>query len=353
MEICDVTHCMSPCSRGDESKVLLRANLLQTVVDSLPRPDEQRPSVLVLIGNAEKSLFTRTLFSIQSGRSAKTKRKSCEIYAHVDPFTASSDRPLLLLDWNVRKSCDKWSSTKRNKCQDASQSVINPLHISESRSYGVDFRLLSPFTDVFCFFSADLGGFRQVAQCLARWLEQGQSSTLPERALPRVVIVTSKIPPTQAAEKEATKAFLHMLMEETPRDPDQQLPAVDVIALKPKDAAAATTTAKARIQRAKEQLCERAKQMQQNREKHHVSFSATHVNAFFERASAHFTKSAVAPFDFVRASRTFNSVAPDMHEHFSAFLKHITSTHQLTNFIAPMIASSLLLDSYPPDAHGR
>jgi hypothetical protein len=79
------------------------------------------------------------LFGIQSGRSAKTKRKSCEIYAHVDPFTASSDRPLLLLDWNVRKSCDKWSSTKRNKCQDASQSAINPLHISESRSYDVDF----------------------------------------------------------------------------------------------------------------------------------------------------------------------------------------------------------------------
>jgi hypothetical protein len=55
--------------------------------------------------------------------------------------------------------------------------------------------------------------------------------TLPERALPRVVIVTSKISPTQAAEKEATKAFLHMLMEETPRDPDQQLPAVDVTSL--------------------------------------------------------------------------------------------------------------------------
>jgi hypothetical protein len=144
-----------------------------------------------------------------------------------------------------------------------------------------------------------------------------------------------------------------MLIEETPQDPDQQLPAVDIIALKPKDTAAATTTAKARIQRAKDQLCKRAKQMQQNRKKHHVSFSAIYVNAFFKRASAHFTKSAVAPFNFVRASRTFNSVAPDMYKHFSAFLKHITSTHQLTNFIAPIIASSLLLDSYPPNAHSR
>jgi hypothetical protein len=72
-------------------------------------------------------------------------------------------------------------------------------------------------------------------------------STLPKCALLRVVIVTSKIPPTQAAEKEATKAFLYMLIEETPQDLDQQLPAVDVIALKLKDTAAATTTAKACI----------------------------------------------------------------------------------------------------------
>jgi hypothetical protein len=69
--------------------------------------------------------------------------------------------------------------------------------------------------------------------------------TLPERALLSVVIVTSKIPSTQAAEKEATKAFLYMLMEETPRDLDQQLLAVDVIALMLKDASAATTVAKA------------------------------------------------------------------------------------------------------------
>jgi hypothetical protein len=67
--------------------------------------------------------------------------------------------------------------------------------------------------------------------------------------------------------------------------------------------------------------------MQQNCKKHYISFSAIYVNAFFKRASAYFTKSAVALFDFVRVSRTFNSVALDMHKHFLAFLKHITSTH--------------------------
>jgi hypothetical protein len=33
--------------------------------------------------------------------------------------------------------------------------------------------LLLPFIDVFCFFSANLSGFRQIARRLAVWLEKG------------------------------------------------------------------------------------------------------------------------------------------------------------------------------------
>jgi hypothetical protein len=59
MRICDISLCMSLRDRGDKSKVLLCANMLQTAVGSLTRP-----SILVIIGKAEKSLDTRTLFSI-------------------------------------------------------------------------------------------------------------------------------------------------------------------------------------------------------------------------------------------------------------------------------------------------
>jgi hypothetical protein len=52
-------------------------------------------------------------------------------------------------------------------------------------------RLLSPFADVFCLFSDDLGGFRQIAQRLALWLNQSRSPTPTKTALPSVVVVTS------------------------------------------------------------------------------------------------------------------------------------------------------------------
>jgi hypothetical protein len=140
-----------------------------------------------------------------------------------------------------------------------------------------------------------------------------------------------------------------MLGEETSEDPFQQLSTIDVVAVCSQGA----TSAKVRFRRVREHLSQRLKHVQTNKEDHQVSFSASHVAAFFHRASIHFAESINTPFDFVRASRTFNTVASDMHQHFSNFLKHTTSTHQLTNFSAPMIASCLLLDSYPPGAHGR
>lgn len=345
----DHTRCISPCRHGGNTNSLRYANLLQTVVDGLPRPDEQRPSILVLVGNTEKSVATRTLFGFRNTRRPKTQQKSCEISIHPDPSTAPSDCPLLLVNWDVRKSCDKWSGTKRNRCYEAGQTLLRQLPSREGFADDFHTQLLSPFTDVFCFFSDDLGGFRQVAQRLACWLEHGRSSTLPVGTLPSVVIVTSRFAPKPAVEAEARKAFLWMLAEETPEDPFQQLSTIDIVAIRSKGA----TSAKVRFRRVKEHLRQRLKQAQTNREDNQVSFSATHVAAFFKRASIHFAESINTPFDFVRASRAFNTVASDMREHFSNFLKHTTSIHQLTNFSAPMIASSLLLDSYPPDAHGR
>jgi hypothetical protein len=342
------TRCISPCRRVSETNSHRYTDLLQAVVDDLPRPDEQRPSIIVLVGNAEKSVALQTLFALRSARRPKTQQKSCEIYIHLDPSTASANRPLLVFNWDVRKSCDRWNGTKRSRCYEADQSTLHQLPARGGVADDVHAQLLSPFTDVFCFFSNDLGGFKQIAQRLARWLEQGRSSTLPVGTLPSVVIVTSGFVPIPAVEEEARKAFLRILADETSEDPFQQLSTIDVVAVRSKGA----TSAKVRFRRLKEHLKQRSVQIQKRREDSRVSFSATHVAAFFQRASIHFAESVNTPFDFVRASRTFNTVASNMHEHISNFVKQTTSIQQLTNFSAPMIASSLLLDSYPPDAHG-
>jgi hypothetical protein len=79
------TRCISPCRREGETKPGRHADLFQAVVEELPRADEQRPVILTLIGNAEKSLAMRTLFGVQSAQRPKTKQKPCEMYLHLDP----------------------------------------------------------------------------------------------------------------------------------------------------------------------------------------------------------------------------------------------------------------------------
>jgi hypothetical protein len=349
MESSDNTRCISPCRCGAKTNLLRHANPLQAVVNDLPRADEQRPNILALIGNAEKSFAMRTLFGVQNPRRSRQKQKSCEIYFHLDPRKACDDHPLLLLDWDVRKSCDMWRGTKRNKCYEAGQSILNRMTAKGDIAQDIHTRILSSFVDVFCFFSDDLGGFKQIARRVAVWLEQGKSPTLPAGTLPSMVIITSIFAPRATTEQETRKSFIEMLREETLEDPFLQLSSINILAVQRKGAA----STRARFKRVKQHLMKRLEWTQKNKQDFHVSFSATHVAAFFKLAINHFAESANTPFDFVRASRTFNFVASDMHEHFSNFLKYITSTHVLTSFAAPMIASSLLLDSYPPDAHSQ
>ena len=97
---------------------------------------------------------------------------------------------------------------------------------------------------------------------------------------------------------------------------------------------------------------ERSDRVQKDREARRALYSTAHTAAFLQSASPHFTHSPDTPFDFVQASRANNPVAPDLAEHLSNFQKHIASSTQLTEFAAPLLASTLLLDSHPPDAHG-
>jgi hypothetical protein len=340
--------CISPCRRGAKTERLRHDDLLQAIAKGLPRADEQQPIILAFIGNAEKFLAMRTLFGVQNQPRPNAKQKSCEISFQIDPLRAHDDHPLILVNWDVRKSCGKWSGTKRNKCYEAGQSILHQLSLKDVATPDFHTQLLSPFVNIFCYFSADLGGFVEIAHRLARWLEQGNSSTLPDGTLPSVVIIISNFDHNVKNEEESTKAFVTMLREETSEDPFQQLSAINVFALPPKGA----VSAKAHFKRVKKHFLQNMERMHKQRQDRYVSFSATHLVAFFKAATAHFTKSTQTPFNFIKASRTFNSISSDMPEHFFNFLKYVTSTQQLKTFAAPMIASSLLLDSYPPDAHG-
>jgi hypothetical protein len=161
--------------------------------------------------------------------------------------------------------------------------------------------------------------------------------------------VTEKIPLGSHSEKEARTTLLWLLREETTKDVSGQFSSIDIVALFP----TGTVSVEARHRLLKERLMSGSDQVRKEREHERLLFSTTHFVAFFRSAYEHFSKCAEKAFDFVQASREYNPVASDLEEHVFNFIKHIRAPEELTDFAAPVIASSLLLDNYPPDAHRK
>lgn len=349
MKHCDHSYWLSLHVQGTET-TLLESDRLQVLTSQIISPDTQQPSLFVLIGNAAKSLALRELFGVRNAYKSRYKRSSSEIHLYLDPSSVFHSRPILLADSDLPKQSLRTKAPTTNKCHDTTRRTLSrPGSSVDKIAVEIYSHLLFPFADVFCFFSADLGGFRQIARHIATWLEIGQSSNLPKSTHPRVVIVTEKIPLGVESEREARKAFLWLLREETTKDLSEKISAIDIVALFPSN----KISVEARHRRLKECLMNSSDQVRKNKEDTKTLFSATHFTAFSKYACDHFSKTSTEPFDFIKASRIQNPVAPDLGEHLSNFLKHIKSIEELTEFAVPTIASSFFLDNYPPDTHSK
>jgi hypothetical protein len=353
MKRCDHSHWLELHRQGNEV-TLLESDRLRTLTKYIQFPDTQKPSLLVLVGNTTKSIVLRELFGVKRVRRFRTKRTVGEIHLHLDPSTIFTGRPIFLADGDSPSQALRTKSTIGDKCHETTRHTVQwstflPGMSLSGVGASIYTHLLSPFTDLFCFFSTDLGGFRQIAISIAAWLEKGSYSTLPKGAYPRVIIVSDKIPQGTASEKEARRAFLWMLGEETTRDPFEQFSEISVVALFP----TGTISVEARYRPLKERLMEASNRIRTNREDNRHLFSTTHFNALFGYACTHFAETIDRSFNFIEAARKYNPVALDLDKHLSTLLKHIRKPTELTEFAVSIIASSFLLDNYPPGAHSE
>lgn len=82
-----------------------------------------------------------------------------------------------------------------------------------------------------------------------------------------------------------------------------------------------------------------------------INLMAYHFAAFLDYDCSHFAERIAKPFNFVRTSRIRNIVAPDLKFYLTNVLRNTSSIYELKSSAVPLVASSLLLDSYPPGLH--
>jgi hypothetical protein len=335
--------------------VFQETDRLQTLIEGLPDPDTRKPSLFVLIGRKTKSLFLQKLVSVERKNKFRWKRARHGIHLHLDASSAFHDNPVFYADSYLPTHLVGDCTSRPDSCH---ESVTRPLPRSSSDYLGLagtraaDFlysRLLRPFSDVFCLFLADLGGIQPVVQHLASWLDKGRTITVPQAVNPSVIIVVESETPGYKVEKQVKEELLHLLEQETPRSIFDSFFEVRVVSIFPEG----KLSLQSRHRQLKERLLDALHQAQERRMRVGMHFSATHFAVFFRHACDHFVKTPDEPFNFIKTSRLRNPVSPEMDRNLSRFLKHIRTPRELTKFAIPIIASSLFLNAYPPDMHGK
>jgi hypothetical protein len=324
----------------------------QTLLYSLPYLETQRPSLFILIGNSGKALALRELAPGNVRKKSLGRRRLGELHLHIDPSSTFSDRPVLFADGDFPVYQKPSKQPLIEKCHDVTSKILlglrdgGPSKSLQNAANSLYLSLLSPFADVFCLFAGDFGGLQPVARLVASWLEMDQPPVLPTSTLPHIIIVVES-PVANLPESPILESFLQLLYEETTQNVYAQFAKVQILILLPDG----DLSTESRHRRLKERLMSASDQVRSARMASRALFSAQHLAAFLDHACSHFGASLKKPFNPIETSRLDYPPAPDLKEHLTNFLVKIKSPQELKSFAIPVIASSILLDNYPPEMH--
>ena len=323
---------------------LLDPGRMTRLVKELINPGTQQPSVFLFIGRKTKRLALGKLFpenNIPKGHhdGLATLRidnaslySGCPIlFAESDPFTAIPSAANAFFCHETERFRLKWAKII------PVDELYDILHA----------RLLFLFTDVLCIFADDFDNFESVVERLEKWAAAGSTSTSSKQLRPRVVVVRrgDEASPSPSYDLLKMQDFQFSLNRKVLRN---FYSSVTVLHL-----ADEQMSPLARFRRLKELLWRNMDEMRQARQRNRSLYSAVHLAEFFRMAVMHTAASLLRPFDFVIASRQNNEIRPDHAEHLTTFLKLGTESGLSWDAMTGFIASSILLDAYPPRMHSK
>ncbi|KAL6714244.1 hypothetical protein ACLMJK_007667 [Lecanora helva] len=301
-------------------------------------PDRQYPSLVLFLGNRAKDAALREIFPHNN------LRRRCRdglVNLQLDSSQISSDTPLLFADGDP-------SATVPNRIGAASchEGRVLPVHWhfqkSELGLHALHARLMATFSSVVCIFAEDLGGADRISDFLSQWIKFGNPSSLPPSARPRVIIVF------RDSSIAATEDVLVMeeLRQKLSHNHSGVFSSISVIHL-----AGDHVSSLARHRRLKEVVLSETKMARRPRIDSRICFSAIHFEAFFTRAIDHVARSIEEPFNFIQSARMPQTIQEDYRDHLATFLKLGIDQFLPYEGLTSLVASSILVDAYPPRTH--
>jgi hypothetical protein len=206
----------------------------------------------------------------------------------------------------------------------------------------INAKLIFLFVDVICIFAEDYGGLVGVVEKLTSWTEAGSASSLPVSIRPRIIVVTRM--DGEGFDTEILHFRSQLFSIPKFLETSSSLNVVNIMGkLRPSSAS--------QFSALREVLAQEAQASRLARASSSALFSSTHLASFFEKALIRFYKRPEAPFNFIQASRDGNSVSRELRDHIDMLMSLCLENRLPESVPLTVIASAILLDSYPPDMH--
>ena len=208
-------------------------------------------------------------------------------------------------------------------------------------------RFFSLFLNVVCVFADDFANFDHTIQLLKSWASAGSASIHFDKIRPRVVIVRCR--------DAASPSFTYDLLRIDDLQQGLQTRSLKEFfsSIKVLHLATEQLSPLARFRRLNELLWKEMDEMRQARQDLGCLYSAEHITRFFCMAVAHTAASMSRLFDFILASKRGNDVEPDVVHHLPRFMRSGRDHEVPRDALMTSVASSILLDAYPPKMHSK
>lgn len=318
---------------------------------------DRKPSYIVFVGKMTKTILLDELLGGSRHTGSLPVHK--DVYLRSSPNLRTDRSSLIIIDSGLQSWRPPLPCTSTPVARETSWPLLS------DRSKFTTLMCASVFTifsSVMCYFVRDLGGLAATAARLAEQITMALPSMSVTRSRPRILLVLPASADTideNIAARKVLRLIAQVLKQTGQRSNStsaqsqihSHFAGLEVVTLQSDETNAAQAEA------LKCRLLAMSKASMQERESAHTNFSFHHFLDLSKKllglVCSNSRENQPEAFNLVRASRPCG-FSTDLLEHcLTDFLAQIPSQAWLWHLVAPLVASALMLASYPPGAHGK
>ncbi|KAI5455667.1 acyl transferase/acyl hydrolase/lysophospholipase [Mariannaea sp. PMI_226] len=319
----------------------------QRLLEDFQDPHSDCGSLLLLIGNKSK----RAAFSKLSAQNKSLgTRGNGETHLFASSFKDDRNLRFLIADADIPRHSRLSHTWRTPSCHNAMaerfpaiEAYATPSEIGDRLFH----QALFPFADVVCLFVEDIGGIEMSISRLTVWVNLGRASNAPIR--PRLFLIVNK----------EDQRYAQMILREFKSSMDQStlegvFQSISILGVPTQSSKKSRRKKRCRIRCwdvVRHEILKSLEVSRQIRRQSGYLFSIQHLAAFLHQGASLAVHVTNTPVDFIKLSRLDRGIASDLPMHLTTFLNQFQSLATLKQIAIPLIASSLLLDHYPPGMH--